>query len=213
MLGPLDSAAPASAGARPARHLRHASRPWARAVLAVLAGLLFWSVAPAAAGWESAVVLTGSMEPAIRPGDIVVSDPDPGRELMAGNVVVVEAPGRPGHTVVHRVVERDANDALILRGDANATNDSTPIGEGDVLGVVRLRIGWVGLPVVWWHQGQRHLVAATAVVLLLLFAAAQPPRHEATDEEIPDASQREDDDAPDGSAASDVQEQPQPVPA
>ncbi len=205
------------AGSRPVAtaalmgRIRHVARPWARALLAVLAGLLFWSLAPAAFGWKSAVVLTGSMEPAIRPGDIAVSDPDPRHDLATGNVVVVEAPGRPGHTVVHRVLEIEANGALILRGDANSTNDSTPIREDDVLGVVRLRIGWVGLPVVWWHQGQRHLVAATGVVLLLLLTAANPPRSRPSDGEDDEASATEDD--TDDRPASDVQEQPEPVPA
>ncbi len=174
-------------GAHSARkRLRHGVQPLIRAVLAVLAGLLFASVAPALAGWQSAVVLTGSMQPAIRPGDIVVSDPDSRRKITPGSVVVVRTQDRPGETLVHRVVSRETDGSLILRGDANQTNDSTPVPPDNVVGVVRLSIGWVGLPVVWWHQRQWHLVGAAAVVLLLLVAAAQSarpaPAAEATDD-------------------------------
>ncbi len=152
--------------------IRPVARPWARVALAVLAGLIVWSVLPAAFGWRSSVVISGSMYPAIAPGDVVVSDPDAVDQIVRGNIVLVRAPGEPRRTLVHRVVERRADGDLTLRGDANQTNDSSVINSTQVLGVVRLRIGSVGLPALWWHEGRYgHLVAATATLLVLLSAA------------------------------------------
>ena len=38
--------------------------------LAAAASLLFWSHAPQVVGWQPRVVLTGSMMPTVRPGDV-----------------------------------------------------------------------------------------------------------------------------------------------
>src|SRR5690606_15671141 len=58
--------------APPNRWVRHAVALCARSVLATVAGLLVWTVLPMALGWQPAVVLSGSMEPAIRTGDVVL---------------------------------------------------------------------------------------------------------------------------------------------
>ena len=47
----------------------------ARALLGTLALLLLVSVAPTVAGWETTVVMTGSMEPGVAAGDVAVIRP------------------------------------------------------------------------------------------------------------------------------------------
>ena len=45
-----------------------------RVVLYSLLGLMVYAAAPAALGWSPTTVMTGSMEPRIHPGDVVVHD-------------------------------------------------------------------------------------------------------------------------------------------
>src|ERR1700712_5197156 len=88
-------------------------------LLAMVAGLMFWSVVPRAAGWRSQVVLTGSMQPRIAPGDLVLAAPVARGELKPGRVVLFRDPVRPGRTIVHRVVRYDDNGNIVTKGDAN----------------------------------------------------------------------------------------------
>ncbi|HEY0187623.1 MAG TPA: signal peptidase I [Cellulomonas sp.] len=77
------------------------------------------------------VVVSGSMEPTIPVGSLIVGRTVPASEVQVGDVVTV--PRRSGTTdlVTHRVVEvRDSDAAtgareLVLRGDANDTVDAT----------------------------------------------------------------------------------------
>jgi signal peptidase len=144
----------------------------ARTALGVFVLLLIVSVAPTVLGWTSLMIVSGSMEPRIRPGDILIAQPvDPGT-LLPGQVVVVDNPADPGTLLVHRLVRRDSGGSLITRGDANATIDSTPVTPSAVRGLPRLRVPFVGLPVVWLRAGRYGTVALATVGLLSLIATA-----------------------------------------
>ncbi|MCM0622067.1 signal peptidase I [Nocardioides bruguierae] len=148
----------------------------ARAVLAVLAGLVVWSVLPVALGWHSTVTVSGSMLPRIEPSDVVVSAPlDPGTDLRAGWIVLVDSPAQPGTLLVHRVVEVREDGSAITRGDANAEPDSDPVAREDVLGLARLRVPYVGRPFLWWHDGHALTPGAlgTGLGLLLVVLLAE----------------------------------------
>jgi signal peptidase I len=136
------------------------------ALLVVLAAsLLFWALVPAAAGWHASVVLSGSMQPRIAPGDVVLASHSrtPPR---VGQVIVFADPAHRGRTLVHRVVERRPDGTLTTRGDANRSADSTPVPPANVRGVARLRIPFVGLPAYWLSTGAWWLLLASLVVLV-----------------------------------------------
>ena len=46
--------------------------------------------------WHSYVIVTGSMEPGISAGDVVLASPDPVIEDTVGKVITFENPGREG---------------------------------------------------------------------------------------------------------------------
>src|SRR3712207_5646219 len=71
--------------------------------VSLLMGLLLLTVLPTGVGLRSDVVLSGSMGPALAPGDVVVSASVPAAEVQVGDVVVVPDPVRPGETLVQRV--------------------------------------------------------------------------------------------------------------
>jgi signal peptidase I len=142
-----------------------------RAVLATLALLLLISVLPAVVGWQSTVVLSGSMSPALSPGDVAVVRPVPTAELRPGQVVLVDDPDLPGRLRLHRLVEVEAG-GLRLRGDANPAADSALVDPSAVHGVGTLRLPEIGLPALWIHQGRVAPLAGTSVALAVLVGLA-----------------------------------------
>jgi signal peptidase len=132
-------------------------------VLSLLLGMLTLTLAPKALGWRSDVVLSGSMSPALEPGDVVVSAPVELPELNVGDIVVVDNPARPGHSLVHRVDSVNPDGTLVTRGDANTSADSTAVTPDEVLGRGRLRVPGVGMVSLWFQQGRLLPLAAVAV--------------------------------------------------
>ena len=132
-------------------------------VLSLLLGMLALTLAPTALGWRSDVVLSGSMSPALEPGDVIVSAPVELRELHVGDIVVVENPARPGHSLVHRVDSMNSDGTLVTRGDANTSADSTAVTPDEVLGRGRLRVPGIGMASLWFQEGR--LLPLVAVVL------------------------------------------------
>ena len=131
--------------------------------VSLLVGLLVVTLAPPALGWRSDVVLSGSMRPALHPGDVVVSAPVGAGQVHVGDVVVVRNPARPDRTLVHRVDSVRPDGTLATRGDANTSADSTTVAPEEVLGRGRLRVPGVGLASVWLQQ-DRLLPLAAAVL-------------------------------------------------
>lgn len=143
----------------------------ARGVVALLVTLVLWSVVPAALGWQSTVVMTGSMTPAVAPGDVAVARPADESSLRLGHVLLTDDPDRPGRLRLHRLVDvRDGG--LVLQGDANADTDSSTVAVGAVHGIAVLRVPVVGLPSLWAHEGATPELVITGGTLLLLLGAA-----------------------------------------
>jgi len=80
------------------------------------------------AGLRPLVVRSGSMEPTIKTGAMVLMREVPASDIRVGDVVSVE---RPDHTrVTHRVVEvkhSGSTAVLTLKGDANEDVDPAPV--------------------------------------------------------------------------------------
>jgi signal peptidase I len=159
-----------------------------RAVLATLALLLLVSVLPVLVGWQSTVVLSGSMRPELAPGDVAVVRPVPAAELEPGQVLLVDDPDAPGRLRMHRLVGVEA-DGLRLRGDANATADSSLVDASAVHGVGTLRLPAIGLPAVWADTGRTAPLVGTAAALAVLMGLALLYRR-ADDEPGPGAPRR-----------------------
>ncbi|WP_129660165.1 signal peptidase I [Rothia halotolerans] len=79
-------------------------------------------------GWRPQAVLTGSMEPSIPVGALVIVKETPVAEVEVGDVVTVPSHHGDG-LITHRVVEKTPTEqgaSLTLRGDANASADPDP---------------------------------------------------------------------------------------
>lgn len=141
----------------------------ALAVVSILGGLILAATAlPLVAGWERVVLTSGSMQPLIDPGDVVLTT-KPVHPLDHGEVIVFKNPTKPGSFITHRVVENLPDGSYRTKGDANAQADVFPVTQENVVGRGVTLVPAVGLPVIWARQG--HPVLAGAVVMLVLLLA------------------------------------------
>lgn len=141
------------------------SRAVAAAALTAAAGLVLWSLLPHALGLQSHVVVSGSMHPRIAAGDVVLTQRAAADDLHPGQVVLFADPEGEARLVLHRLVAVTEGGALVTRGDANQSADSTPVPAAQVRGLARLRVPYIGLPVLWRDQGQPGRVVALLVLL------------------------------------------------
>ncbi|QDY90252.1 hypothetical protein E7Y32_08555 [Arthrobacter sp. UKPF54-2] len=145
----------------------------AQSILFALLGMLAWALLPFALGWIPTTVMTGSMEPRISAGDVLIARPIPTGTAALGHVLLVDDPDHAGRLRLHRYVQDTPDGKLILRGDANAANDSSPVAPEAVRGVAVLRVPYVGLPVVWFaEKNWANLAALFAGISALTVAAA-----------------------------------------
>lgn len=132
-------------------------------VLLVLASV---TLAPAVLGWQSLVVTSGSMAPAIPVGSVVVIDPGARHDLQVGDVVAFVMP-ESGLRVTHRVIEvRQAADGtrlVVTRGDANNVSDG-PHRPENILGKAIYWVPYVG----WIAYGVKTPLVRVPLVLLVL---------------------------------------------
>jgi signal peptidase len=142
----------------------------ARGVVATLLGLALWAAAPALIGWQPTTVMTGSMEPRIVPGDVVVSRPVGSGEIATGKVLLADDPDQADHLRMHRYVEDGPGGTMVTKGDANPQQDSTPIERSAVHGIAFLRIPFIGTPIRWISAGEWGLVAMLALGLTAVLA-------------------------------------------
>lgn len=113
-------------------------------------------------GLHMAVVLSGSMEPAISPNDLIlVSERE---DYQVGDIVMYQTEGLP---VTHRIVSRTET-GIVTQGDTNNTADGE-ISQNQIIGKVVLVVPAVGavIEVMQTPQGMLCLVLLLFILLLL----------------------------------------------
>lgn len=96
---------------------------------------------------KARVVLTGSMAPAINPGDVVISAPPSRLAPEVGEVATYTGRRFSGEVVglfTHRIIGGDAETGFIMKGDANAAPDVQRPKINDINGVVFFVIPFIG---------------------------------------------------------------------
>lgn len=90
-------------------------------------------------------VMSGSMEPAIKVGSLVLVRKVPISWISSGDVINFRK--EDGNTVIHRVLdikEQDGKFVFITKGDINNSPDVDPVKEDAVLGKVILTVPYLG---------------------------------------------------------------------
>ncbi|MEN9751896.1 MAG: hypothetical protein RLZZ600_943 [Actinomycetota bacterium] len=114
----------------------------------VVVGLLvILGIAGFAGLFSIRVVLTGSMVPAINPGDAIVTVSDSLRAPVEGDVVVYTGrrlDGTPVASFAHRIIGGAAETGWIVKGDANPQPDTQHPKAADIESVVITTIPVIG---------------------------------------------------------------------
>jgi signal peptidase len=110
-------------------------------ILLMFSGLSFGGVV------KARIVLTGSMQPAINPGDIIITTPITRKEPKISDVIAYQAKRFNGEDVAvfsHRIMSGDIQSGFVVKGDANKTPDNQKPKAAEILGVVIFVIPFLG---------------------------------------------------------------------
>ena len=142
-------------------------------LLAVVLGT-FFSARPAPLGLRVFVVQSGSMEPNLKVGSVVVTKPF--ESYVPGEVITFlsepEATiSNPGMIITHRITSMDeVNDKFFYhtRGDANQGDDQDQVGFDQVLGRVVFSLPYLGFAIGFARTrlGFVSLIAVPALVII-----------------------------------------------
>ena len=158
------------------------ARHWAGIALTVLlVGLVGFGVVAVATGrYQIRPVLSGSMEPGIPTGGIVITERIPISALHVRDVIVIHPPNRPDELVVHRITALTQSAAGVVaqtQGDANTAADpwqATLQGTDAYRAVGALPL--IGYASVWAHGATGRAVLIALGLLLVLFAVVSAIR-------------------------------------
>ncbi|MFD2841281.1 signal peptidase I [Populibacterium corticicola] len=105
-------------------------------------------VLPRVRGGATYTVLTGSMAPAIHPGDLVATQSVNFEDIKVGDIVVYQLESGQPTTVTHRVTAftwtAAGTKTLTTRGDANNVTDSLPVRAEQIHGKVMYVVPKIG---------------------------------------------------------------------
>lgn len=155
----------------------------ALALLAVLIGFGMYSLnaarltgdqVPMPFGIGASVVLSGSMEPALRVGDLLIVQE---QDAYSTRDIVVYQSGRMA--VVHRIISIDG-DMVTTQGDANNVPDE-PISMGAIKGEVVAAIPLVGY-FVWMLKTPLGVIVTIAAAVVLVELSFRSRKKEKDDE-------------------------------
>ena len=114
----------------------------------MLTCLVMFTIVLATDTTQARVVLTDSMSPTIKPGDVVISVSPKLKSPKVGDVVTYvgrKFDGTPVASFTHRIVGGNPRSGLIVKGDNNQNADVQRPLLSDIQGVVLFTIPFVGL--------------------------------------------------------------------
>ncbi len=119
-------------------------------------------------GFQSFVVLTGSMEPNVSVGSVIFTKPNTSYDV--GDVIAFSQEGK---TITHRIVEsqiKSSNVEYSTKGDANDSKDSDPVSSSNIIGKQIFTIPYLGKLIVFLSTIQGFLLfIVTPIFVFVLF--------------------------------------------
>lgn len=113
--------------------------------IVVIGGLLLISAVPVPGNIEVKIVQSGSMEPVIHTGSLVIIKPE--SEYKEGEIITFMFNRNDKVPTTHRIVsvrQEGDNTFFLTKGDANENADPREIRERDVIGKVLLSVPYLG---------------------------------------------------------------------
>lgn len=111
-------------------------------ILAAVIGSSLLLTVPKIFGYEIYNVVSGSMEPEIPVGSLILVAPVQPESVVEGDIIAFES---ADSVVTHRVVEnKKLEGELITKGDANEKEDIRPVPYAGVIGLVERHVPYMG---------------------------------------------------------------------
>lgn len=125
-------------------------------------------------GYSPLFILTGSMEPTIHVGALVVSKRVKANSLEPGQIITFPDPKNGSRTLTHRIqhVGRNSQGRLsfITLGDANTKTEEWSMPEGGEVGLYVVDIPGVGEGIQWLSQQPQRMVIFIVLVLFIFLS-------------------------------------------
>jgi len=138
--------------------------------ITVLALLLVISILPIPGNIETKIVLSGSMEPEIRTGSVVVIKKIDTYEI--GDIVTFGEDTKENVPTTHRIIEarlQDGKPVYATKGDANEDVDTREVRAEDVIGKVFLDIPFFGYALAFAKKPMGFTLLIIIPALIIMF--------------------------------------------
>ena len=113
-------------------------------VTMIIKGMVSPEKVPTFGGYSPLIVLTDSMYPTIKSGDLIIVRSAKPSEVQVNDIISFFDPESDNNSVVtHRLMAIQPDGSFTTKGDANNTED-TPIPAANLVGVYKLRIAGAG---------------------------------------------------------------------
>lgn len=126
---------------------------------------------PKIGGYCPLIVLTGSMDPEIKSGDLIICKQIDSKEVKADDVIAFFDPESSSNSVLtHRVVELVDEDGTLsyrTKGDANNTVDRALVPADNLVGIYQFKIPGAG-NIAMFMQTPAGLIVCVVIPLALL---------------------------------------------
>lgn len=125
-------------------------------------------------GWETHPILSGSMEPALKIGGIIVTRPEKIQNIEVNDIITFEV--RAGHKVTHRVVAIEMIEGkpwFQTKGDVNQEPDPNLVSsEEEVMRKVVFHLPYLGFAAVFMQKRLAFifLIGIPALILIGIFS-------------------------------------------
>lgn len=134
-------------------------------ILVIVGVLLNKGGAPTIMGYKVLTVLTGSMEPELNVGTLILVKETPIKELKIEDIITYKTENNSS-LVTHRIVEINEDGSLITKGDANNTEDIGEVGEEQVQGKIIFKVSRLGGIMIFLKE---NIVFVIILLTLILF--------------------------------------------
>ena len=140
------------------------------AAASMIVALVFVAAVPTVFGGRTFTVMSGSMEPNISTGDLVVTMPIGPRQAATGDVVTFTDPAGTGRLLTHRVASSRLQGSeyhFVTKGDANSNVERWEIPADGRVGHVVMKMPKLGYAMAISRKpaGQIALIALPALLL------------------------------------------------
>lgn len=121
-------------------------------------------------GWRVDCVLSGSMEPELHTGSLVVTRPASPGEIQVDDIITFHDYSSESDTITHRVIRVWENNPIYFqtKGDANSVPDPFTVASKNLIGVVCFKLPVIGYFILFLKTPVGFVVSIVVPTIILI---------------------------------------------